>query len=91
MQVPWFLTTVTIVFSLAIHVPVAEASNKLPPRLGDEHGSDVVLLLKTFVADRDLCQPPLIVYPGCKSSEARDALCKIARNEVPGTLSLKVF
>ena len=56
------------------------------PRRFHECGSDVLLLLKSFVASRDLSQPPLIVWPGCKSDEAYEVLCKLSRNEVPCTL-----
>jgi len=47
-----------------------------------ESPGDIFLLIKGYVSDHDLCQEPLIVWPGSCSQETFDALCKVARNEV---------
>lgn len=58
-----------------------DASNSLPRRY-NESPFDVILLIKRFVSDRELSQPPLIVWPGDTAQESYECLCKIARNEV---------
>ena len=55
--------------------------NKLPRRFG-ESPSDVFLLIKGFVSDRELSQPPLIVWPGSKYQESLDSLYRIGQNQV---------
>ena len=65
---------------LPMHL-VASASNHLPRRFG-ESPSDVFLLIKGFVSDRELSQPPLIVWPGCKYQESLDSLYRIGQNQV---------
>ena len=66
---------------------VDTASNGLPRRY-NESPHDVFMLIKGFVSDRDLSQPPLLVWPGEKAQESFESLCKIARNEVNSDLSL---
>lgn len=65
---------------LPMHL-VNSASNKLPRRFG-ESPSDVFLLIKGFVSDRELSQPPLIVWPGSKYQESLDSLYRIGQNQV---------
>ena len=69
---------------------VNSASNSLPRRY-NESPHDVFMLIKGFVSDRDLSQPPLLVWPGASAQESFEALCKIARNEVNSDLVLNVF
>lgn len=44
---------------------------------------DVFVLVKAWVSDRDLCQAPLLVLPGCKAGDINDAICALARSEAP--------
>ena len=67
---------------------IERATNHLPRRY-NEDPNDVFLLIKGFVSDRDICQEPLIVWPGCKSQETWNGLCRLARNEVNRHLDLK--
>ena len=62
----------------------AATSNRLPPRFGGESENDIFLLIKAFVSDADLCQEPLLVWPGSRAQSCADALQRIARNQVPG-------
>ena len=65
---------------------INETANKLPPRFGGTSPSDVFLMVKGYVSDRELCQPPLVVWPGRFAAETMDALRKIASNQVPRAL-----
>ena len=77
----WFLAImVSGNWGLPQHL-LRDASNSLPRRYS-ESSSDVILLIKRFVSDRELSQPPLIVWPGDTAQEGFDCLSKIARNEV---------
>ena len=60
---------------------VDKASNDLPRRY-NESTADVFLLIKGFVSDHELCQEPLLVWPGEKASETFDKLCDISMNNV---------
>lgn len=44
---------------------------------------DVFCLVKAFVSDSDICQPPLLVFPGCKQEHLNDAMKKIGEGNVP--------
>jgi hypothetical protein len=66
---------------------VDSASNALPRRY-DDSPADVFLLIKGFVSDRELCQDPILVWPGCRAVESFETLCALARNEVNSFLSL---
>ena len=48
---------------------------------------DVFTLVKTFVADNDLSQPPLMVFPAEARDDALRALQKLADSEAPCNLS----
>ena len=69
--------------------PLIERTTNHLPRRYNEDPNDVFLLIKGFVSDRDICQEPLIVWPGCKSQETWNGLCRLARNEVNRHLDLK--
>ena len=60
-----------------------EVSNRMPRRFAASP-SDVFLLVKAFVSDTRLCQPPLLVWPGQEVSQAQESLRQIASNRVPG-------
>ena len=60
-----------------------EAQCRLPRRY-DPSPSDVFCLIKAFVSDDSLCQPPFICFPGCMVHVAQEAMNKVARNQVPG-------
>ena len=62
------------------------ASNALPRRYADSP-ADVFLLIKGFVSDRELCQEPLLVWPGCRAGDSFQTLTALARNEVNSFLS----
>lgn len=61
-------------------------ANRIPPRFGGASPNDVFLLVKAYVSDSDLCQPPLAVWPGRCADQCMDAVRKIARNECPSVL-----
>ena len=60
-----------------------EVTNKMPRRYAASP-NDVFLLVKAYVSDTSLCQPPLLVWPGQQVAEAQEALRKLALNQVPG-------
>ena len=60
-----------------------DASNNMPRRFA-ESPNDVFLLIKAYVSDTELCQAPLLVWPGQEVAAAQEALRKIALNQVPG-------
>ena len=60
-----------------------EVSNSMPRRFAASP-NDVFLLVKAFVSDTQLCQPPLLVWPGQDVAQAQESLQRIARNRVPG-------
>ena len=80
------LRQLTFIWGLPQHL-VDSASNALPRRY-DDSAADVFLLIKGFVSDRELCQDPILVWPGCRAVESFETLCKLARNEVNSFLSL---
>ena len=80
------LRQLTFIWGLPQHL-VDSASNALPRRY-DDSPADVFLLIKGFVSDRELCQDPILVWPGCRAVESFETLCALARNEVNSFLSL---
>ena len=61
------------------------------PRRYQESVNDVFLLIKGFVSDHELCQDPLLVWPGEKSPETFQTLCKISMNDVNSNLPSQFF
>jgi len=65
---------------------LADVANNIPPRFGGASSNDVFLLIKAYVSDSELCQPPLAVWPGRCADQSLQALRKIAANECPRSL-----
>ena len=65
---------------------IAQTSNKLPARYASSE-NDVFLLIKGFISENHLVQPPLVVWPGQRAQECSDALLKIARNDCSSILA----
>ena len=63
---------------------LAQVANRVPPRFGGNSPNDVFLLVKGFVSDSELCQDPLVVWPGVKADETAEHIRRIASNQVPG-------
>ena len=57
---------------------LGRADDRLPAQF-QPHACDVFMLIKAFVSDRELCQDPLIVYPGDKQALAKNAFIRLAR------------
>ena len=53
--------------------------------------SDTFVLVKAYVSDDQLCQPPLLVLPGCKIQDVSRALHKLAQTTAPCFLSCEGF
>ncbi|CAK9005798.1 Uncharacterized protein SCF082_LOCUS8747 [Durusdinium trenchii] len=58
-------------------------SNRLPARFR-ESSNDVFLLIKAYVSDNEVCQEPLVIWPGDKAQCCSDALARLATDQVPG-------
>ena len=65
---------------------LADVANRIPPRFGASSPNDVFLLIKAYVSDSELCQPPMAVWPGQCADQSMQTLQKIARNECPRSL-----
>lgn len=52
---------------------------------------DVFCLVKGYVSDADLAQPPLLVYPGCKLDELNQAMRALGEGRVPCLLEICLF
>ena len=63
---------------------LAQVANRVPPRFGGESPNDVFLLVKAFVSDSELCQAPLVVWPGAEADATAEHMRRIASNQVPG-------
>lgn len=63
---------------------LAQVANRVPPRFGGESSNDVFLLVKAFVSESELCQDPLVVWPGAKADTSAEHIRRIASNQVPG-------
>ena len=88
--VTWWTTSLQLFYLGMPQHLVNTATNSLPRRY-NESPHDVFMLIKGFVSDRDLSQPPLLVWPGDKVQESFEVLCKIARNEVNSALFWTLF
>lgn len=44
---------------------------------------DVFCLVQAYVSDNDVCQPPLLVFPGCMRDQLNNALKNIGEGNVP--------
>ena len=53
------------------------------PRNHQAHDHDVFVLVKAFVSDHDLSQPPLLVDTGLRRAEIVGKLQRLAMSEVP--------
>lgn len=65
---------------------LGRADDRLPAQF-QPHACDVFMLIKAFVSDRELCQDPLIVYPGDKQALAKNAFTRLARGHAPCQLA----
>ena len=50
-------------------------------------GSDVFVLIKAYVSDQDLSQPPLLALPGCKMQDVSAALAQLAEQNAKCNLN----
>ena len=79
------LRQLTLTWGLPQHL--VDSATKALPRRYDASPADAFLLIKGFVSDRELCQDPLLVWPGCHAMDSFQSLCTLARNEVNSFLS----
>ena len=69
---------------------LAEQAEERLPSWYQRTGEDVFALVKAFVSDNDLCQPPLLVFPGAKVDDLRTALGRLAQPTAPCTSPVKL-
>jgi hypothetical protein len=63
-----------------------QATQRLPRRF-EQRSSDVFVLVKAFVSDTCLSQPPLLVLPGDTISDhVEPAMAKLALGDAPRSL-----
>lgn len=60
-----------------------ETAEERMPRAYSKDPSDVFVLIKAYVSDNDLRQPPLLVMPGCRMPDVTSALSQLANTTAP--------
>lgn len=63
-----------------------EQAEERLPSWHEKTQADVFCLVKAFVSDDALAQPALLVLPGCKFNDYRNALIRLAKPDAPCTL-----
>ena len=85
---PWcFPQNRMLLHSWGMPASLLQGAEERLPSWYTPDGSDVFVLIKAYVSDQDLSQPPLLALPGCKMQDVSAALAQLAEQNAKCNLN----